>query len=75
MAHICRYQRHLEQQWLLQLNTQYQCFGITTGAGELKYIPAEQLFSASAWMDMYYGALTGTVKLNASQITLMATLE
>lgn len=48
-----------------QLNTQYQCFGITTGAGELKYIPAEQLFSASAWMDMYYGALTGTVKLNA----------
>ena len=27
--------------------------------------PAEQLFSASAWMDMYYGALTGTVKLNA----------
>ncbi len=49
----------------LQINAAYKCIGIITGAGQLKYIPAESLFTASAWMDLYGGTLTGTVKLNA----------
>jgi hypothetical protein len=47
----------------LELSAELQVIGITTGAGVLRYTPPENLFYAEAWMDMYGGTLTGTVKL------------
>jgi len=49
----------------LELSSKLQVIGITTGAGKLRYTPPESKFYAEAWMDIYGGALTGTVKLTA----------
>jgi hypothetical protein len=49
----------------LEITSELQVIGITTGAGVLRYTPAESSFYAEAWMDMYGGTLTGTVMLNA----------
>lgn len=49
----------------LELSSELQVIGITTGKGLLRYTPPESKFYAEAWMSMYYGALEGTVKLNA----------
>jgi hypothetical protein len=48
----------------LEISSELQIIGITTGAGVLRYTPAESAFYAEAWMDMYMGALRGTVMLN-----------
>ena len=49
----------------LELSSELQIIGITTGAGVLRYTPSESKFYASAWMDIYGGVMTGTVKLTA----------
>jgi len=49
----------------LEIGAQLKVIGIITGEGVLRYTPAESSFYAEAWMDMYGGALRGTVKLNA----------
>ena len=49
----------------LEIAASYRAFGLNTGAGIVRYTPAESSFYAEAWMNFYGGALTGTVKLNA----------
>ena len=49
----------------LEIGAELKVIGIITGSGVLRYTPAESSFYAEAWMDMYGGALRGTVKLNA----------
>jgi hypothetical protein len=49
----------------LEISATYQVIGINTGYGLLRYTPSESKFYAEAWMDMYAGALRGTVELTA----------
>lgn len=49
----------------LEISSELQIIGITTGVGLLSYTPPESEFYAEAWMDIYGGLFRGIVQLNA----------
>ena len=49
----------------LQISAALQIIGIETGFGLIRYTPAESLFYAEAYMEMYMGAFKGEVQLTA----------